>query len=233
MSGLPRSGARMVYLTAAAVTAAALAVPLWGFAMSAPQYPDETLHLQVTRAGIAGDVQEVETLQHYIGVRFPTDLPELTWAVRAIVGLTVALVFAAVVGSGRGGRFYRRLCAAAVMAFLIASAAALQARLYQVGHERDPWAPIRAIRDFTPPLVGPVKVGNFTVWSYPHVGASLLLAAAALAIAGARLKPDTTYEPRAGRGDRGVRLSVSAKLRRTRRSLGEGGQADLSERDVA
>ena len=35
-------------------------LPLWGFAMSAPQYPDETLHLQVSRTGIVGDVQEVD-----------------------------------------------------------------------------------------------------------------------------------------------------------------------------
>ena len=50
---------RLVYLAAASLTAAALAAPLWGFAMSAPQYPDETLHLQVVRTGIVGDVHEV------------------------------------------------------------------------------------------------------------------------------------------------------------------------------
>ena len=70
-------------LAAALLTAAALALPLWGFAMSAPQYPDETLHLQVARTGIVGDVHEVTTLQQYIGVKFPTSLPELVWAVRA------------------------------------------------------------------------------------------------------------------------------------------------------
>jgi hypothetical protein len=64
-----------MYVAAAAFAAAALALPLWGFSMSAPQYPDETLHLQVQRSGIVGDVHEVETLQQYIGVRFPTDMP--------------------------------------------------------------------------------------------------------------------------------------------------------------
>ena len=179
-----RLGSRGSYLIAAALTAAALAVPLWGFAMSAPQYPDETLHLRVARAGIAGDVHEVETLQHYIGVRFPTDLPELTWAVRAIACLAVALGLAAFAGNGRAGRRYRAGCAVAVVGFIVASAVAVQARLYKVGHERDPRAPIRAVRDFTPPIVGPVKVGNFTVWSFPHVGAVLLLSAAVLSIVG-------------------------------------------------
>jgi hypothetical protein len=177
---------RTIYLLAAGATAAALALPLWGFAMSAPQYPDETLHLRVERSGIAGDVQEVETLQQYIGVRFPTDLPELFWASWAIGGMTVLLVGAALSGGGRIGRVYRSLCAAIFVVFLGASAAIVQARLYEVGHERDRNAPIRAVKDFTPPLVGPVKVGNFTVWSFPHLGAALLLAASALSIAGTR-----------------------------------------------
>ena len=178
--------ARLLYLSAAVLTAAALALPLWGFAMSAPQYPDETLHLQVARTGIEGDVHEVTTLQHYIGVRFPTDLPELVWATRAIVALAGLLLIGAVAGAGARARAYRVVCAIAVVAFLIGSAAVVQARLYQVGHDRDPHAPIRAVRDFTPPLVGPAKVGNFTVWSFPHLGGLSLLVAAALSIAGTR-----------------------------------------------
>jgi copper chaperone NosL len=194
--------ARALYLAAAGLTAAALVMPLWGFAMSAPQYPGETLHLQVTRSGISGDVHEVETLQHYIGVRFPTELPELRWATRGIVALAALLLVAALVRTRGIGRVYRGVCLLAVMAFLIASAAAVQVRLYHVGHQRDPKAPIRAVHDFTPPLVGPVKVGNFTVWSYPHVGAVLLLGAAALAVVGVRLKPDTAI------GDRRVPLQT-------------------------
>ena len=178
--------ARAIYIAAATLVAAALALPLWGFAMSAPQYPDETLHLQVARAGIVGDVHEVTTLQQYIGVRFPTQLPELQWAVRGIFALTALLLVAAFVGGGHVGHIYRVGCAVALVAFIAVSAAAVQARLYQVGHDRDPNAPIRAVRNFTPPLVGPVKVGNFTVWSFPHLGGVMLVAAALLSIAGSR-----------------------------------------------
>jgi hypothetical protein len=177
---------RTVFIAAAMLAVAALALPLWGFAMSAPQYPDETLHLQVARTGIVGDVHEVSTLQQYIGVRFPTVLPELQWAVRAIVGFTALLIVAAFVGSGRVAHAYRIICAGALILFLAGSAAAVQARLYQVGHDRDRNAPIRAIHDFTPPLVGPVKVGNFTVWSFPHVGGLFLVVAAALSVIGSR-----------------------------------------------
>jgi hypothetical protein len=177
---------RVIYVAAAALVAAAIALPLWGFAMSAPQYPDETLHLRITRTGIAGDVHEVETLQQYIGVRFPAELPELRWAMTGIVALAGLLLLGAIAGGTLAARAFRVGCTVAVVAFLLASATAVQSRLYRVGHERDRNAPIRAVRDFTPPLVGPVKVGNFTVWSFPHVGAVMLLAAAGLSIAGAR-----------------------------------------------
>jgi len=178
--------ARLLYAAAAALVAAALAFPLWGFAMAAPQYPDETLHLQIARTGIVGDVQEVSTLQHFIGVRFPTELPELRWATDAIVALAALLLLGACVGAGTVGRVYRVLCSVALVTFLVASAAVVQVRLYQVGHHRDPNAPLRGMRNFTPPLIGPVKVGNFTVWSFPHIGAVLLVAAAVLTVAGSR-----------------------------------------------
>lgn len=190
---------RVVYVIAAALTAAALVVPLWGFAMSAPQYPDETLHLQVVRTGLAGDVHEIETLQQYIGVRFPTELPELQWATRAMLGVAALLLLAALTRPSGVGRAYRLLCALAVFTFLAASAAAVQVRLYRVGHERDRHAPIRAVHDFTPPLVGPVKVGNFTVWSFPHAGAVMLFAAFGLSIVGVRAKPDTPHDRHADR----------------------------------
>ena len=177
---------RVLYLAAAALTAAALMLPLWSFSMSAPQYPDETLHRQVARGGLGGDVQEVETLQHYIGVRFPTNLPELAWATRGIVALTALLLAGAAVGRSAAARWFRVACATLFIVFLAGSAAVVQARLYEVGHVRDPHAPMRSVRDFTPPLVGPVKVGNFTVWSLPHFGGLALVGAAALAVAGAR-----------------------------------------------
>ena len=181
---------RFVYLAAASLAAGALVLPLWGFAMTAPQYPDETLHLQVARVGITGDVHEITSLQQYIGVHFPTDLPELTSAIRAIAGLSVFLFIAAFAGNSAAARWYRAGCAVVAIVFVLASAAVVQNRLYRVGHERDPQSPLRSVRNFTPPLIGPVKVGNFTVWSFPHVGAAFLLAATVLSVAGVRTNAD-------------------------------------------
>jgi hypothetical protein len=177
---------RALFFVAASLTAASLALPLWGFRMSAPQYPGEALHLRVTRKAIAGDVHEVTTLQKYIGVRLPTEIPELKWLTPAIAGLAALLVLAGLAGPGWSGRAVRTGAAIVFLAFLAGSALLLQKRLYDVGHHRDPGAPIRAVRDFTPPALGLVHVGNFTVWSYPHAGGAALAVAAICCLIAAR-----------------------------------------------
>ena len=173
-------------VAAALLTLLSLVLPLWGVRMTAPQYPGEALMLRIDRHGIGGDVQEVETLQQYIGVRFPREMPELEWLPVVVLALTALLVAGAAAGRSAAARALRVATALLFILFLAGAAAIVQKRLYDVGHERDPDAPIKAVKSFTPPLVGPTRVGNFTVWSFPHVGAWVLLGAAALAGAGAR-----------------------------------------------
>jgi amino acid transporter len=172
------------FLAAAVLVLAAAWLPYWGFRMSAPQYPDESLTLLVSHSGISGDVQEVETLQKYIGVRFPEDVPELQWLPWAMLGIAVVISVGAFGGAGWLGLALRWAGLALFAALLVFSAAIVQRNLYDVGHHRDPHAPITAIKDFTPRILGPTKVGNFTVWSFPHVGGIALAAAAALMLAG-------------------------------------------------
>jgi hypothetical protein len=180
-----RMNAKRLLLAAAVLVAVAAWLPYWGFVMSAPQYPDESLMLQVSHTGISGDVQEVETLQQYIGVQFPEHLPELEWLPGAMMALAVLLAAGGFAGAGLFGRVVRWSAVVLFVALLAASAATVQRRLYDVGHNRDHHAPITAVKDFTPRFVGPTKVGNFTVWSFPHVGGFALIAAVTLAVAGA------------------------------------------------
>jgi hypothetical protein len=179
-----RNGRRRLFLGAALLVALAAWLPYWGFVMSAPQYPDESLTLRVSHTGISGDVQEVETLQQYIGVQFPRHLPELEWLPLAMSGLAVLLAIAGFTGAGITGRVVRWTGVVLFVVLITGSAATVQRRLYDVGHNRDRHAPITAVKDFTPRFVGPTKVGNFTVWSFPHVGGIALVAAMSLAIAG-------------------------------------------------
>lgn len=175
---------RRLFFAAAVLVVAAAWLPYWGFVMSAPQYPDESLVLNVSHRGITGDVQEVETLQQYIGVRFPEQLSELDWLVPAILALGVVLAIAGLAGAGLPGKAVRWASVALFVGLLAFCALTVQRHLYSVGHDRDRDAPITAVKDFTPRLIGPTKVGNFTVWSFPHVGGLALIAALSLATAG-------------------------------------------------
>ena len=177
---------RLLLVAAAALTVASLALPLWGVRMTAPQYPDEALMLRIDRHGIGGDVREVETLQQYIGVRFPEEMPELDWLPAVVLSLAALLLAGAAAGRAPAARVLRLITVALFTAFLAGSAALVQKRLYDVGHDRNPNAPLKAVKTFTPPLVGPARVGNFTVWSFPHAGALFLLTAALLAGAASR-----------------------------------------------
>ena len=176
--------ANRLFFAAAVLVAAAVWLPYWGFVMSAPQYPDESLVLNISHRGISGDVQEVTTLQQYIGVRFPRHLEELEVLVPAMVGLAIVLAIAGIAGGGPAGRIIRWASVGLFVALLAFSASTVQRHLYAVGHDRDRDAPITAIKDFTPRLLGPTKVGNFTVWSFPHVGGLALVAAMSLATLG-------------------------------------------------
>ena len=175
---------RRLFFVAAVLVAAAVWLPYWGFVMSAPQYPDESLVLNISRHGITGDVQEVETLQQYIGVKFPHDLWELQWLVPAMLAMATVLAIAGVAGAGLAGRIIRWTSVGLFIVLLAYCGVTVQQHLYAAGHNRNPDAPITAIKDFTPRLIGPTKVGNFTVWSFPHVGGFALVAALFLATFG-------------------------------------------------
>jgi copper chaperone NosL len=173
------------FVVAALLVFAAAWLPYWSFRMSAPQYPGESLTLRISRSGIEGDVQEVKTLQKFIGVRFPEHIPELKWLPLAMLGLTVVIAAAAFAGTGWFGSVLRWTSVALFAGLLVFSASIVHQRLYDVGHDRDLHAPIAGMKDFTPRWIGPTKVGNFTVWSFPHIGGIALAVAAALTIAGA------------------------------------------------
>jgi hypothetical protein len=191
------SRTRVAFLAAAALTGVAVLLPLWGFRMSAPQYPGESLHLRVSRLGIQGDVHEIQALQKYVGVRFPERLPELRWIVPVASGLALLLALAGFAGAGFAGRLMRFSSIALLGLFLVGSAATLQRRLWEVGHRRDPHPPLQSIRDFTPLAIGPVRVGNFTVWSYPHAGGVALALAAGLVVFGSLTGTKRTVGARA------------------------------------
>ncbi|MGD8330519.1 MAG: hypothetical protein PVJ49_13885 [Acidobacteriota bacterium] len=165
---------------ATVLLALTLALPLWSTYMEAPQYHDEeTLEVTVYAGRVAGDLEEISTLNQYVGVHLPLDTPELQaspWVLGGLAGLALLLLLLTPLG-------WRRAAAAFLLIVLLATAGGgavlLRQRLYEMGHVRD--KPIfEGVPDFTPPLLGSAKIANFTVTTRLRAGAWCYIAAGLL-----------------------------------------------------
>jgi nitrous oxidase accessory protein len=188
-------------LLGAVLVAAATLLPLWQTRLLAPQYPGGLRFIAYGHR-VDGDVTEIDILNHYVGMRpfDPAAVPEMAlWP----LAVAVALV-AVVVAAWWGRRLVGRLAQAYLWLLPVGLLADIQLRLYQFGHDLDDTAAFR-IPEFTPRVVGPTEVLNFSTWSRPGLGWAALVAAAAVATFGPRLLG------RLGRGGRsGAAAAVAA-----------------------
>jgi copper chaperone NosL len=140
--------------------------PLWTMRLVAPQYP-AGLTLRIYAHTVSGDVDEVNTLNHYIGMgRIDrAALSDLDWIPFAIGALALLAVRVAAIGD------LRSLIDLSVL-FLYFSAFSLfrfYYKLYVFGHNLDPHAPFQ-MPSFTPPVFGSAQIANFTATSLPAAG---------------------------------------------------------------
>jgi nitrous oxidase accessory protein len=162
-------------LASAALVGLSTTLPLWTLTMKAPQYP-KGLRLEAYGTGMAGDLRELNILNHYIGMR-PIEMPALETAlypigILALVALCLAAPF---------HRYVRRLAVAGLAVTPLVILGDLQRWLYVFGHSLDPHAPIR-LKPFTPLVLGSSRMGNFESSGMPGT-ALLCLAAAAILLA--------------------------------------------------
>ena len=155
-------------------------LPLWTMTMRAPQYP-AGLTLSAYGTGMAGDVSELNILNHYIGMP-PLHAPALETAVFPVA--VIALVLLCLLSPLH--RMLRRLAVAAVAITPLAMLADLQWRLYEFGHSLNPEAPIR-LKEFTPLVIGTTAMGNFKSWGMVSWGVWCLIVAAVLLASPGRL----------------------------------------------
>jgi copper chaperone NosL len=163
-------------LTAIALLLVAARLPIWQAVFSAPQYP-HGLRIAAYGNTVKGDLSEINELSHYIGMppfNF-VGMPEMRlWPLVILIGMAAAVL--AVVTRRR---WLRRLGCAAVWLIPVGALADVQFRLWQTGHTLDPTSAIR-VTPFTPRVVGPTTLMNFTLWAYP--GGALILVAVAAAL---------------------------------------------------
>jgi len=159
---------RVITLLASIAMVAVLFLPIWRIELSAPQYP-EGLVLKIYAHAIGGDVDVVNGLNHYIGMRtlHTRDFVEfivLPYIIGgfAAIGLLIALV-------NRRGLFYGWV----LLILLIACTSMIDFYRweYNYGHNLDEHAPIRVPgMAYQPPLIGYKKLLNFGAYSVPDSG---------------------------------------------------------------
>jgi len=151
--------------------ALAFTAPLWTIAMKAPQYP-QGLELEIYTHTVAGDVGEVNTLNHYIGMHAidRSSLSDLDWIPFAIGGLILFALRVAAIGDVRS-----LIDLFVVFVYFSAfSMARFVYRLYVFGHDLDPQAPFE-VEPFTPAILGTDTVANFTITSLPGGGSAWIM----------------------------------------------------------
>jgi copper chaperone NosL len=163
-------------LVAVALLLVAARLPIWRAQFSAPQYP-QGLDIAAYGNTVKGDLNEINELSHYIGIpafNF-VGMPEMRLWLLVILFAIVAAALAVVTRR----RWLRRLACAGLWLIPVGALADVQFRLWQTGHSLDPTSPIR-VPPFTPRVVGPTSLMNFTLWAYPGWALILIVVAAAL-----------------------------------------------------
>ena len=148
--------------------ALAFTQPLWRIQLVAPQYP-QGLVVDIYAYTVEGDVRELNTLNHYIGMRSiePASLSDLDWIPFALGALLLFALRVAAIGDVRS---LLDLCVVSFY-FCVFSLARFVFRLYVFGHDLDPRAAFE-VEPFTPVILGTGSVANFTITSLPAGGSA-------------------------------------------------------------
>lgn len=155
----------------AIILLASAAMPWWRMTLQAPQYP-KGLHLVAHINSIGGDVAEIDTLNHYIGMRPLGDAAQIEratawYAVSAMACLLVAATFT--------HSRWAALLALPAISFPGVFLLDLAYWMRDFGMNLDPHAPLKnSIKPFSPPVLGTGKIGQFS--TIGEVGEGWMLA---------------------------------------------------------
>ncbi|MFN8310522.1 MAG: hypothetical protein U0T73_11210 [Chitinophagales bacterium] len=169
---------RIVVLLCAFAMIPANYISVWQIQLEAPQYP-EGLKMEIWSHKIAGDINKINGLNHYIGMaqikeeNFPEFkvMPYMIWAYVILGVLTAAIGRRALLGF--------------LASVLIASGAwgiyDFWKWEYEYGHHLDPHAAIKIPgMAYQPPLFGWKQLLNFLAGSFPDIGGWLIIGPAGL-----------------------------------------------------
>ncbi|MBO9198768.1 MULTISPECIES: nitrous oxide reductase accessory protein NosL [Niastella] len=145
-----------------------LFLPIWRIELSAPQYP-EGLQLEIYANRLGGNIDVVNGLNHYIGMRtlHEKDFFEFTLLPYIIGAFVVFGIAAAIVNR----KWFFLIWVGCYLLFALVAMIDFYHWEYNYGHNLDPSAPIQVPgMTYQPPLIGYKQLLNFGAWSVPGAG---------------------------------------------------------------
>lgn len=169
---------RVLLVVAAIGLIFVLYLPIWRIELDAPQYP-EGLALKIHANGLKGNVDIINGLNHYIGMKtlHNEDFIEFTILPYAIIFFSVLFALAAILNRRR----WLNLAFILFVAFGIIAMVDFWRWEYNYGHNLDPNAAIVVPgMAYQPPLIGFKQLLNFGAYSMPDVGGWIFVAVGAV-----------------------------------------------------
>lgn len=163
---------RIVAATGGLLLVLAIVLPVWRIELSAPQYP-EGLVLQIYSHKLGGDVEVVNGLNHYIGMRTLHEKDFVEFQVLPyIIG---ALAFFGLLSALINRKWFYYVWVGFFVLFAITAMMDFYRWEYNYGHNLDPAAPIQVPgQSYQPPLIGYKQLLNFGAYSIPDTGGWVL-----------------------------------------------------------
>lgn len=177
---------RVLIIVAALFLIPTYVAPLWNMTLYSNQFPDGlrldiySHKLEGTKTPLQDDLREINSLNHYIGMRplIDEDFTEFKWIPFVIGGIILLALRAIVLGK-------MSKLVDLFMLFTYFSGFSLWSfydKMYAYGHNLEPTAAIK-VDPFTPPLFGHQTMANFEVYSYPGVASYFMVAVPLLMLA--------------------------------------------------
>lgn len=173
------TGSRILLAFASLALIATYFVPVWRIDLFAPQYP-EGLTMQIWLTKLTGDVDIINGLNHYIGMKkINVEMfPEFGYLIYIVAFYILLGLVAAITGS-------RKILFTCLLLSVIGGALAMYDFYrwgYDYGHNLNPEAPIKVPgMGYQPPLIGHKKLLNFDAYSTPDIGGWIVIIAGVLA----------------------------------------------------
>lgn len=171
---------RALLILCSASLIASIFFPIWSIDLDAPQYP-EGLTLFIHAGKLAGDVDIINGLNHYIGMKtlHANDFIEFTILPYILIGFAVLYLITTIAGK----RKLLYIVSAIFIIFCLIAMIDFWRWEYNYGHNLNEDAAIKVPgMAYQPPLIGYKQLLNFAAYSFPSTGGLLIFIVALISV---------------------------------------------------